>query len=739
MGRYYKAIKLISLVLILSIVAAVFCGCGGNTNSGNPYRSIKSSLLPTQSLASNSSYDLSWDSEAKAVIFKSLENETYWSDILYDKFLEGYESANGSSPISITVANTKTLKWDTITSYEMLEQGGNIACKKIENGIRVTYFFENYKIAVPVEYTIREDAVNVAIDGKTILEDGTDYKLVSVALTPNFCSIKNDAENGYLFVPSGCGAIMYAKENDNGVRKYSGEVYGADGARQVPTDFVDDESVRLPVFGVSNNKTALFGIIEEGMGAAVIEAQAGNDRLGYSNICANFYVRGYDKFFFTYHGKPQGTTSRINENISQNRMSVSYYPLFDEDANYSGMAKKYREYLESQNLLEKSDLADSSYSLTFLGGTGVTKSILGIPKKELAALTTFEEATDIVSKIKKDIGEEPVVRLLGYGNKGIRPGKIAGGKGFSSVYGSKVELAKLLKSVPYAFIDYDIVRFADSGNGFSLLSDVATTAIKYKAEHFAITPIRIMDEDNPYYIISRDKLLDAADYAIKKSEKFDNKSVSLSSLGTIAFSDYSFDDYINKNKIEEDVIAALTNVKNKGKFTAVSGANSYAASAADMIFDTVSTSGDYSVFDFEVPFYQMVFHSYKTMYSEPLNISENTKFALARSLAYGMGTSFMITANYVDNSDDLDEYPLYGTYFEDNRKLIKDSVISSGFDDIYKRTMNSKLIDYSMLENGVSVSTFENGIILYVNQTEKEVNSPIGVIEPYSFLEAKGE
>ncbi|MBR4762152.1 MAG: hypothetical protein IK086_05900 [Clostridia bacterium] len=732
-----KTVKYMAFVLIIVIVAISFCGCG-QPKSANSYRSVNAAPLPSQTLASNSDFELNWNSDANAVMLKSLTGDDYWSDILYEIFLEGRESSNGNSPISITVANTKTLQWDTVTSYDALDQGGKIACKKIDNGVRVTYFFEKQRIAIPVEYTLRDDSINIAIDGRTILEDGTDYKLVSVSLTPNFCSLKNETENGYLFVPSGCGAIMSTKAGANGVRKYTGEVYGEDGARQVPTDFVEDEAVRLPVFGAAGGNSAILGIIEEGAGSAVVTAQAGNDLLGYSNVYAEFYVRGYDRFFFTYHGKPQGTTNRVNDDISKIRMSVGYYPLFGENAGYTGMAERYRKYLLDNGTLSESDVSASPYSVTFLGGTGITKSILGIPKKEIVALTTFSKASSIISALTEDTGISPVARLVGFTDSGVRPGGIAGGDGYLSVYGSEDELADLVKNNANVFMDYDIVRFSDSGNGFSLSSDVSTTAIKYKSEHFAITPFRIMDENNPYYIISRNKLAKAADFAIEKNGEFGNGSVALSTLGTIAFSDYSYSQYPNKNRIENDVAAIIKKVKSSGKAVAVAGANGYAAASADMVFDTVSTSGDYSVFDYEIPFYQMVFHSYKTMYSQSLNVCDNADLALARAAAYGMGASFTLTSDYVDDSDDLDEYPLYGTVFEDNRENIKRTVVSGGFAEIFGKTATARLIDYKLLENGVSVSVFGNGITVYANQTDTAQNSPAGLIKAYSFVAVEG-
>ena len=193
-------LRAIAFVLTLCSVAVMFTGCGRQAVSVKPYVSSKSSIPTSRLIASNENYELNWDADGKAVVFKSVQNGEVWSDILYEAFLQGSMSANGNSPISITVSDSRTLAWDTIASAFSLEEGSKMVCKKIKNGIKVIYYFEKYKISVPVDYTLYNDHFNVSINTPDILEDGTDYKLVSVLLTPHLCSVKNDAENGlYLY------------------------------------------------------------------------------------------------------------------------------------------------------------------------------------------------------------------------------------------------------------------------------------------------------------------------------------------------------------------------------------------------------------------------------------------------------------------------------------------------------------------------------------------------------------
>ena len=731
-----QILRALAFVLILSSIAVMFTGCGENGTAANAYRSIKGADIESQVLASNSNAELSWDLDAKAVVYKSVQNGVCWSDILYDAFLAGSTSANGNSPISITVVDTKTFKYDTITSHSQKGSDLSIVCKKIENGIRVAYFFERYKIAVPIEYTLRDDALNVSIVTSNILEDGTDYKLQSISLAPYLCSVPNDAENGNLLVPTGSGALMSTALKAEGQRNYSTLVYGDDASRRSPSNNTDNEYTRLPVFGAYGNNKGILGVIEEGAGSVQIVAQAGNEKLGYSNVYPVFNVRGTDSFVYYYHGEYQGVKERVNENISRDVMSVTYYPLYDVEANYNGMANKYREHLIKNGLLEKSEVKSSAYGITFWGGTGITESILGIPNKKTVALTTFSQANEILGELNEKVGDLPSVRMLGYGDNGMSAGTVAGGKKYLSAYGSKKDLNALLETTKNTafFMDSDLVYFNKSGAGFSVSTDTAKTAVMYKAESFPVSPVRIYDKNNPYYAIARAKLVDAANIALNKADKYGNKGISFSTLGTTAFSDYSDDKYISKAEIETDVKSVIDNARSKGYTIAVAGANSYAACAADMLFDISTNNGNYSVFDSEIPFYQLVFHSYKPMYSNAINLEQNSDYATAKAVAYGMGLGYSLISEYIDESDDLDEYKLYGALYDDNADDIYEALVTNEYAKIYSAIADSEIESYVMLDSAVSATTYSNGIVVYVNHTNATAMSPVGELAPYAFL-----
>ncbi len=724
-------------LLCAVLAAASVSGCGSRKDSGSYDKEAVTKTISSQVVASNENYELKWDDTAKCVLLCNKKTGEVWSDILYAAYQEGSTSANANSPISITVINGSDLTQETVSSYSELAENGRMVCEQQEDMLRVTYYFDRYEIAIPVTYQLREDSLAVSIDGANIQEGDTAYSLVSVTVAPYFCNSANSGEGNYLFVPAGSGALMYTKEDADGTRRYSGEVYGADAAQKILKSTADSEAVRLPVFGAKNGASALLGIIEEGAGSASIEAQAGYARMGYSNVGATFYFRGRDTFRYGTYATGNSVTTRVSEERSRQKVTVSYYPLYGDEADYNGMARRYRQYLMDQGLLTAGDMDASAYSVTLLGGTTVGKSFLGIPYDSLEAMTDFEKAWELLAELKEETGRSPVVRMKNYGDNGMKPGTLGGGSKYPAAFGGKQEIKQLQEfcsdSDISLFWDFDLVRYGKSGNGFSYNASCAKTPIHYQAEQYPVTPLRTFDEDNAYRIIGRDNLKEGMEKALRKAKTYQHTGLCFSTLGEIAFSDYEDAAYAVKAGIDKDVLQLLRQAKDAGYHVAAAGANSYAACGADVVFDVPLGYGDYHMVDAQIPFYQMVFHSYRPMYSAAVNLSENAKEAIMLSAASGTGLGFALSADYIHESNDLDTNKLYGTRFADHGELIQQSLNQNGFAEYYGKTVDSAITKYEILENGVSATYFENGVILYANHTSGKVETPAGELDAYMF------
>ena len=714
-------------------LVGLLAGCGEKAAGTAFDAEAPSQLLSSRMLAESGRFELNWDNPSRSVQLRDKSTGRVWSNIPYEYIQSGGSSANVQSTLSISVVDNTTMKSDSLRSFDEVNEKGRTVCEPIANGMRITYYFDEYQISIPVEYVLDEDALLATVCTAAIGE-GEAYSLVSVSLAPFLCAVSNEAADGYLFVPAGSGALMYARENADKTRKYSAEVYGADAARLQPEELVDETAIRLPVFGASGGGHALLGIIEQGAESAMIEAEAGNSRTGYSNAFATFYVRGYDSFpttqwMLSYQDLQRFSTQRLGTPCS-----VRYYPLAGEEAGYNGMAARYREYLAQSGEGGASSLKQEAYSLTILGGVQVTSLSGGIPHKVTRAMTTFQQARDMLAQIRPVLEKPGAVRLVGFGDKGIDPGKIAGGFGFIGAYGSSAQRTGLEEDCAQAgiplFTDFDLVQYSGSGSGFSYLTGSAKTAMLHTAERYAINvPLREYNKDITCRLLKRGLLGEAVGKLIDTAGKQGISGVSLGSLGSLAYSDFTQDAYVVKGGIGTDVSGFIGRVRGAAHAVAVAEANGYAAHAADVVFDVPVKNGEYFAFDERIPFYEMVFVGAKPLYAPAVNLEAVPEKQAMLAVASGAGLGFTLIGTYDADYTENCTQKLYAAAFEDNFAAMQQMV--SRLAPVYEAIAGAGIAQYELPADGVSRTVFTNGVTVYANHTGAPADSPAGRLEAY--------
>ena len=103
-----------------------------------------------------------------------------------------------------------------------------------------------------------------------------------------------------------------------------------------------------------------------------IEVSAGAANIGSSAVNASFEVRGYQ-----WVKVKKGYQKLFSESISNNKYSVSFYPIYGDNADYVGMADVYRDYLKQKYNLENIK-EENMLALKLIGGSSVKNSFLGI-------------------------------------------------------------------------------------------------------------------------------------------------------------------------------------------------------------------------------------------------------------------------------------------------------------------------------------------------------------------------
>lgn len=722
--------KLICLLLAAVISLACLAGC---SDSKIKAYNKKAEILSVESgvIASNDKLELSYDDALKCVLLKNTVTGKIWSNIPYDEYRKG----EAYSTLNIVVQDMQNYQREQFSS-EDLAANNRISAEKIDNGIRLTYYFDSVKISVPVDYRLRSDSLLMSIDSSKIIEGDGNYRIYYASASPKFCSVLQTAKNSYMFAPYGSGALINAGVLPDGKRKIED---AGQNAASLSTGSVTDpaESADLQVFGIKDNKDALLCIPEDCAGATGIHFLAGDRQSDYSSIYPVFYFVDFDDV--NGRAANSGEVRQLSDR-TQSVISAGFYPLSGKQADYNGMAVKYREYLISkgfikQNAGEKN--YSSPYAITLLGGVKTTSSVLGIPVSAVKPMTDFKSARKIISELSESVGIKPVVRLQGYGESGIDLGQIAGGYDFNSKLGSnsdRLELEDYCKNngIPL-YTQFEMVKYSNTGSGFSYIFDSAKTATLHSAEQKAVNiPLRDFNDDITYRLLSRGKLTKAVDKLISLVEEKNISGVSLSTLGKIVYSDYGYGaKYATTSLMDSDTKEFIERIGKTGCGVAGSNPTYFAAGLMDAAFESpLDTSGKYQV-ETDVPFYQIVFSGVTPLYSAAVNLDSNPERKIMLAAATGTGLGFSLINEFDKTYMENNVYPLYACEYSMNKEYIKDVV--KEYSEVYGAVAGSAIERYEIIDKKISKTTFKNGKVVYANHSSGEAKSPAGVLKGYGF------
>ena len=742
--------KLSTLLLVVVLLISIV-GCTKAENEVSKkinYADLKAKGgLASGNIEENNNYILTWDSERACIGLTEKSTGKVWSTIPYDFYTTGKTTGRDAimmgAPLMLSYINSdNTRAVKTVNGYTGIIKNGKTVCKKIKNGIRVEYFFDKLEIMIPVEFVLRENGICASIALSDIVEN--ENLVYKISLTPFFCSTVNsdNKDEQYIVVPSGSGALMYTYESSK-ERKYSETVYGNDPACYANEKLTNTQSIRVPVFGAKNGDTAICGIIEEGSACGSVEASVGDSEIGYSAVYPTFTLRGSNISAIAFQDGKVSEVETISKDLSgYDKISVGYYPLFGENANYTGMAATYREFAKNAYDSEDKKTEDTRMTVKILGGLQVKDSVLGIPRDKTVAATTFAEALDIVKQINELTDKKFDVVLSGFGKTGLDIGEVAGGYEFGKVFGGK-KAYKTLKN--YCddneiglYSDFDVIRFNKSGNGFSKTYHASKASSMFTAyQQYYSVALRNVDENyKKYVLLNRSAVGNAVTKLLSLADKNDITGLSLSTLGNIAYSDYSDPEFYVRGGTEKDIVDIIKNIKKQNITVMVSDANAYAAAPADKITDAPVSSSQFDVIDCDIPLYQMIFKGFTDVSSEAINIANVPRKQFLKALEGGSGIEFVLSAKY-DTDFATTKHSVFAvSQFSDNKDSIKKYIEESS--NFYNSIAGTEIVEHRVISNDLRYTKFSNGTQLWINYGETPVTIDSVTVESNGFVVKEG-
>ncbi len=641
---------------------------------------------------------------------------------------------------SILMVKCKNFVSDEVNTYYSFNdvvKNGEVTHKMIDNGIVINYHFTDAQVMIPLTCELTEKGVRLSVNPEEIQEN--DNKVLSLSIAPFFCGVENDTPDSYLFVPSGSGAIVGVDSKSQQGDTYSAQVYGYDPSIDEVAAVSTKESVRLNVFGSKVGNSAMCAIIDGSPASAEINVTSGATAFGYSSVYASFILRGYTNHIAELFSYEKVENVVYAKKMVSKPVSVTYCPLNGDDASYSGMAKAYREYLTDTYDL-KSASADVPLSVRILGGTEMKQSFLGIPYETVYPATTLSDAEKIIAEIKDQLGANFAVQLKGFGDSGVDIGKIAGNYKVNKNLGTAAQLKKLSEAVTEQgialYFDFDIERFNTNSSGISKFFNSATNAGELKAlQHNYDIAVRYKQQDTAYNLLSPASFAKVMENILTKTQKFGLSGMSLDSLSSTAYSDYTDkenSEFYSKNCFDTAAGNVINTAKESGKQFMASSANLYSAVLADIIAEVPATSEKSNIFLYDIPFYQMVFKGSIPLTIQSVNLAADSRLMVLKAVESGSGLGYTVINNWDSVVIDAKLPYFYNSTFADIKEGMFEN--SKALADYYSKISGKSIVSHTVHQTGLRETVFENGVVAYVNYTEKTIITASGEIAPYDYL-----
>ena len=615
-----------------------------------------------------------------------------------------------------------------------------IIMKNVPNGITVTYNFNKIGIKIPVTYTLCEDYLNVQIDSSEITEkygenteDEEKYIIAQSLAVLNAFGAADSTETGSFIIPDGAGAAIHFNNKKYTAKTYSQLVYGADTTAVPKVKGATVEGISLPMYGICKGENAMLAVAADGDGSCKLCADVsgkGQSNTEYNRCYFQFILRSEDSYYLG--SDTQNPLTIYEKSMKPLDINVRYYPLCaadecNEDDSESldcvDIAARYRKYLLDECGVKKStEQASAKLVANIYCGCEKQKNILGFPIYMKTSMTSYQEAQEILQNLQNAGAEHLVATLHNWTNAGIS-GKVDYKAKPAGVLGGKSDFRKLtayLNAQQIAW--YPVVNNSAyaSGCGYFALTD---TAVRVSGA-FA----RIVDYEPAFGVPygkkdNRSLLTPNAFPELYKKLAKNYKAAGISSVSIGELASMLYGDYGKKSaasrEVAKDYIAESTKMLQSELGSILSQhPNAYVLPYSDMLTDMPLSSSSFTIFDEEIPLYQLIMHGVTPYATKAVNGSADAEqlVLLAAATGSNLSVDLLHTDPSVYRDTDFDRF-----YYGLADYWVKPAAQYYRFlSPITEAAGNAEIISYSR-SGDIITTTYENGIQTVTNLQNKTV------------------
>lgn len=607
-----------------------------------------------------------------------------------------------------------------------------LTCDWQESSVSCSVWSQKLGMGFDFEILLSDDSLTFKMNHQSIVEEG-ENKLSSVSFMPFFGSTHSNELEGYMFVPDGPGALIRYTESSSYVAGFEGKVYGLDMGTDIlsvasdldanrKNDYLADEpQVTFPVFGVSHGESnAYLGYIANDEEYATVSATPAGMSTDYNWICCRYDFRNY--YLYATGAAGEGVYE-LEEDVNPVDPEVRYYFLCGDNADYSGMAVKYREVLKEDDVLSE-ERADTQIPLRLeTVGAEVRKGALF---DSVEVLTSLKQLEAMKASLNKG-GINNITLVLS--------GWASGGR--STADYNELSLNSKLGSIS----KLEQLKNASEKNGRFYLSSEVVTANESQIEPkndavIAITSVlaKISRKDpnvmfpDSYFL--KPQLITERIRELKT--EFKGFSLSFGQLGSRLYSEYTRENELRRDQVKKGIFAAVKDIKNG---VALSQVNSYLWSETDEYFDIPVVCGQYMYETDTVPFLQIVLKGSVDYYAPYANQGFSSQNSILKMIEFGCYPSFLVMHAENDRiiSTPLEDY--FSLNFKDWESSIEE--IYAELNKALAQVEGAYIIAHEMIAEGVARVSYDNGVKIYVNYNSDEALVDGVTVSAYSWKAIK--
>lgn len=532
------------------------------------------------------------------------------------------------------------------------------------------------------------------------------------------------AEDGFMFVPEGGGAIINFNNGKQAQNGYYANVYGWDMGLY-RSELVHNTRVYFNTFGMSEGGDSFLCFLEDGASYASIRADISGHYNTFNYANSVYKVGLGEKYNIT--NMNQTDVYVFMPSLPDETLSQRY--RFIDSGEIQAMADTYKDYYvgSHKDLFQKKTETSAPVVVEVVGAIDKVKQVLGVPVSRPLKLTTYKEANEMITQLQADGLQNMSVKLTGWMNGGVNQKILKKSKTVSAL-GSSGDLKKLASNASSLGIDLyldGVTNYAyDSNlfNGFNSYADAARFITKERAELYQYSTVTYSAREGAesYFLLHANVINDMVKNLSKAASKY-NANVSFRDIGMDLSADYYRKNTVTREAARKNQINQLSETSGSSKVMINMG-NDYALMYSDVVTNMDLKGSEYTIIDEFYPMYQMAIHGYKDYTGESINIAPDPENELLYAAEYGAGLSFTI----IKESPFALQKTLYTEYFGASYDTWHDKIVN-----MYQRynrelghTFNQEMTGHVTFEDGLTCTTYADGTKVYVNynQTDKEAD-----------------